>query len=98
MDKFDRIIGYDVINKDLRIYCDEFRNLGKYKSLGIDTQRGILLYGEPGVGKSFMAKCFIEESELKSFTERKEIPDGEFTNFLKDILIRQKSSSDNSNS
>jgi len=35
MDKFDRIIGYDVINKDLRIYCDAFRNLGKYKLLSM---------------------------------------------------------------
>lgn len=90
MDKFDRIIGYDAIKKDLRRYCDVFRNLGKYKSLGIDTPRGILLYGEPGVGKSFMAKCFIEESGLKSFTVRKEKPDGEFINYLKDTFNQAK--------
>ena len=67
MNSFDKIIGYDAIKKD----CDMIHNKDVYEKLGAKMPQGVLLYGDPGLGKSLMAKCFIAESGLKAFTVRK---------------------------
>lgn len=51
--------------------CDIVHNREVYKKLGAKLPRGVILYGEPGLGKSLMAKCFIKESGLTSYTIRK---------------------------
>lgn len=71
MSAFDRIIGYDTIKKELVQLCDMFHNYDLYKKLGAKLPSGVLLYGDPGLGKSLMAKCFIEESGVKAFTVRR---------------------------
>jgi len=47
---------------------------------------GLLINGDPGVGKTLMANCFIKESGRKAFICRKNKPDGEFINELKKIF------------
>ena len=42
-----------------------------------------LLHGEPGIGKTMMAKSLIEESGRKAFIIRKDKPDGEFVNYIR---------------
>ena len=71
MSKFDNIIGYETIKKELMQICDMLKNKEIYENLGAKLPHGILLHGEPGLGKSLMAKCFIEESGLKTYTVRR---------------------------
>lgn len=71
MNNFEKIIGYDLIKTELLQVCDMIKNREVYAELGAKLPCGILLYGKPGLGKSLMAKCFIDECELKSFTVRK---------------------------
>lgn len=65
-------------------------NPEKYKELGGLTPSGILLDGEPGLGKTLMAKCFINASGRKSFTFRKDKPNGDFVNEIKKIYDEAK--------
>ncbi len=90
MNRFDEIIGYDNVKAEVRRYCDVLKNLDKYKALGVDTPRGLILYGDPGVGKSLMARCLIDESGLKSFIVRKDKPDGEFITHIKETFKQAK--------
>ena len=80
---FDKIIGYESVKKTLMPICDMFRNPEKYKKLGVIMPSGALLQGEPGFGKTLMAKCFIEACGVQYFTCRKDKSDGEFLNYMK---------------
>lgn len=42
------------------------------------------------MGKTLMAKCFIEASGCKAFTLRKEKPNGEFVIQIKEIFEKAK--------
>jgi cell division protease FtsH len=90
MSEFDKVIGYEDIKMELKRYCDIVKNPEKYKKLGVQTPRGILMYGTPGLGKSLMAKCFIAESGRKVFTLRKNQSDGDFVNTIRKTFERAK--------
>lgn len=83
MSKFDSIIGYAIVKKELRCLVDTLKNRDAYSKLGVKAPRGLLLHGVPGVGKSLMASAVIEESGLPCFTCRKDRPNGEFVNEIK---------------
>ena len=86
MSAFDKIIGYESIKADMSRVCDVLKNSEKYESLGVTLPNGILLIGEPGIGKTLMAKCLIEETGCKSYTIRKDKPDGDFTNMIRETF------------
>ena len=90
MSEFDKIIGYADIKDELIRFCDVLKNFDKYKSLGVEIPRGILLYGEPGIGKTLLAKSFIKESKIKSFTIRKDKHSREFVNHIRNIFYKAK--------
>ena len=90
MSAFDRIIGYEDIKMELTRYCDVLKNYEKYQKLGVVLPRGILLNGDPGIGKTMMARCFIEESGCKSFLIRKDKPDGDFVNEIRTVFEKAK--------
>ena len=54
---------------------------------------GILLCGDMGLGKTLMARCFIAESGCKAFTLRKEKPNGDFINQIKETFEEAKKDS-----
>lgn len=58
MSKFDMIIGYTGIKKELQQVADTLKNCEAYEKLNVSPPRELLLYGEPGVGKSLMAKIY----------------------------------------
>ena len=82
MSEFDRIIGYETIKDELRQICDMIHHPEVYGKLGASMPRGLLLYGDPGLGKTLMARAFIEESGLRAFTVRRDSSDGEFINSI----------------
>lgn len=90
MREFDKVIGYEDAKIEMKRFCDVLRNPEKYRKLGVTMPSGILVYGDPGVGKTLMAKCFIEESGCKVFVLRKEKPNGDFVHEIKDTFERAK--------
>ena len=83
MSEFDKIIGYKDVKQELIRLCDIIKNGEKYKALGVALVGGLLIDGEPGVGKTLMANCFIKESGRRAFVCRKNKPDSEFVNEIK---------------
>ena len=90
MGAFDKVIGYEDIKAELLRFADVLKNYEKYRRLGVSFPGGILLAGEPGLGKTLLAKCFIEESGCRVLTLRKEKPDGSFVNQIKAIFEEAK--------
>ncbi len=86
MSEFDKIIGYKDVKAELLRLCDVIKNAEKYNALGVAPIGGLLLDGDPGVGKTLMANCFIKESGRKAFVCRKNKPDGEFVNEIKNMF------------
>lgn len=71
MNAFDKVIGYGAIKNELLQICDMIHNREVYEGLGAKLPQGVLLYGEPGLGKTLIAKCFIEESGLQAYVVRR---------------------------
>lgn len=94
MSAFDRIIGYDDIKLELARFASVLREPERYSKLGVTTPSGILLSGEPGLGKTLMAKCFITEAGCKAYTLRKDKPDGDFVNQIKETFEKAKNDTD----
>lgn len=90
MSSFDKIIGYEDIKVELIRICDAVKNPEKYDRLGVHMPSGIMLHGDPGLGKTLMAKCFIEESGCKEFIIRKDKPNGDFVNVIRNVFEQAK--------
>ena len=86
MKAIDKIIGYANIKGELCQISDTLKNYEFYEKLGVTAPRGLLLYGEPGVGKSLMATAIIEESGRRAFICRKDKPNGDFVKHIKDTF------------
>lgn len=71
MSNFKKVIGYETIKSELMQICDMLKNKEVYQELGAKFPKGVLLYGEPGLGKTLMARCSIDECNLETFTIRK---------------------------
>ncbi len=90
MNAFDKVIGYDTIKSELKQVCDMINNREVYANLGANLPNGIMLYGDPGLGKTLMAKCFIEESGLKAYIVRRNKASDDFVGEITDIFNKAK--------
>ena len=93
MKEFDRIVGYASIKKELIILADMMKNSEKYAKLGVKIPEGLILHGNPGVGKSLMAECLMKASGREYFTLRKNKPNGEFVNEIRETFQKAKEKS-----
>lgn len=75
---FEKVIGYEKEKRQLIQVIDMIKNPEIYTELGAKIPKGILLFGDPGLGKTLMAEQFIEASELPAFICRKTQSDGKF--------------------
>ena len=91
MRELDKVIGYESIKTELYKIIDIIKNPEKYKKLGVSVPKGILLDGNPGIGKTLMAKSFIKETGLKAFVIRKDKPDGEFVDYIRETFDKAAS-------
>lgn len=82
MSAFDKVIGYEAEKQELLQICDMLRNRERYEALGAMMPRGLLIHGAPGLGKSLMARCLMEELGWNSFVVRRNRPDGDFVREL----------------
>ena len=90
MSYFDKVIGYEDIKIELIRICDMLKHPEKYTSLGVCLPRGILLYGDQGMGKTFMAECFMAESGCKVFTVEASALEDNFLESLCDTFVKAK--------
>lgn len=72
MKNFESIIGYDAEKEELMRLCDVLKNRNKYADLGVKMPQAILIYGEPGLGKTLMAKTLIENSGRNCYSCKKD--------------------------
>ena len=93
MSEFDKIIGYETIKNELQQVCDMIQNKEVYENLGAKLPHGILLYGDPGLGKTLMAKCFIDESGLNAYTVRRNKGNDGFIDEITETFRKAKENS-----
>lgn len=82
MSAFDKVIGYESIKNELMQVVDVIRDLDRYKALGARVPNGILLSGAPGLGKTMMARAFIEDCGLKSYEVKRTATTDDFIDEL----------------
>lgn len=92
MSAFDKVIGYETIKKELLQICDMIHNKEIYEKMGAKLPHGILLSGDPGLGKTLLSKCFIEESGLKSYIIRRNKGNDDF---IKDVTATFRKAKEN---
>lgn len=87
---FDKIIGYESVKKELLQLCDIMLNPEIYKQFGIKLPNGLIFFGEPGLGKSLMAKCLCEESSRAVYIVRKTKANGDFIKEMQELFNQAK--------
>ena len=93
MSAFEKVIGYESIKNELMQICDMVHNKERYESLGARMPSGVLLHGDPGIGKTLMAKCFIEECKINTYTLRSNKGTDKFVDEITDVFEKAKKNS-----
>jgi cell division protease FtsH len=65
--KFSDIAGIEEEKEELMEIVDYLKNPQKYVNMGARVPRGVILYGEPGTGKTLLAKAVSGEAKVPFF-------------------------------
>ncbi|MBI4803511.1 MAG: ATP-dependent metallopeptidase FtsH/Yme1/Tma family protein [Elusimicrobia bacterium] len=65
---FKDVAGCDETKEELTDIVDYLKNPKKYKLLGGELPKGVLLYGPPGTGKTLLARAVAGEAGVPFFT------------------------------
>lgn len=90
MGAFDKIIGYESVKDELNKICDMVHNKDRYEKLGARLPKGVLFAGNPGLGKTIMAKALIKETGLPSFSLRRSKGGDEFVDLITEAFEKAK--------
>ena len=83
---FQKVIGYSDIKLELTRILDQLADPKKYAAVNVQEPHGLLLHGEPGVGKSTMAMEFLEGSKRNKYICRKNKSNGKFVDEIVSIF------------
>ncbi|MBI5831286.1 MAG: ATP-dependent zinc metalloprotease FtsH [Armatimonadetes bacterium] len=64
---FDDVAGVDEAKEELAEIVDFLRNADKYRKLGAEIPKGVLLMGPPGCGKTLLARAVAGEAGVPFF-------------------------------
>jgi len=64
---FDDVAGVDEAKQELAEVVDFLKNADKYKALGAEIPKGVLLMGPPGCGKTLLARAVAGEADVPFF-------------------------------
>jgi ATP-dependent metalloprotease FtsH len=65
--KFDSVAGLENAKDDLREIVDFLKNPEKYKKMGARIPKGVIFFGDPGNGKTLLARALAGESGVPFF-------------------------------
>jgi len=65
---FKDVAGCDETKEELMDIVDYLKNPKKYRALGGELPKGVLLYGPPGTGKTLLARAIAGEAGVPFFT------------------------------
>ena len=91
---FSDVAGNEAAKQDLSEIVDFLKNPKKYEKLGAKIPRGVLLAGEPGTGKTLMARAVAGEANVPFFSisgsEFAEMFDGVGASRVRDLFGKAK--------
>ncbi len=67
--RWDEVAGADEAKAELREVVDFLRDPARFKKLGANVPKGIMLHGPPGTGKTLLAKAVANESGAQFFSQ-----------------------------
>lgn len=79
---FADVYGYENVKSALYRIVDMATHAEKYTRLGVRMPHGIMLYGEPGVGKTMMAKAMMHDMHRPVYILRKVQADSAFMEMI----------------
>jgi len=65
---FEDVAGCDEAKEDVKELVEFLREPGKYQKLGGKIPRGVLMVGQPGTGKTLLAKAIAGEARVPFFS------------------------------
>src|SRR5919112_5353763 len=67
--EWSQVAGADEAKAELQEVVDFLKDPARFKALGADVPKGILLHGPPGTGKTLLAKAVAKESGAKFYSQ-----------------------------
>jgi cell division protease FtsH len=65
---FEDVAGLENAKKDLEEIIDYLKNPERFKKMGADIPKGVLLVGPPGTGKTLLARATAGEADVPFFS------------------------------
>ena len=84
---FKNVYGYDHLKKEFNVIIDVLNDWKKYKEMEVNIPKGIMLAGEPGLGKTLFATEFMDAlTNRNKYIIRKNKFDDNFINYLNETV------------